>query len=96
MAMLVGITFPFKEEDVGSNPAPSTMNTKIIDRQETIEYPDKCQHPNCDNIATSIAENRQIGVVAFYCDVHATQAVEAGNPEYGVCCPNCGCGFGVN
>ena len=28
--MLVGITLPFKQEDVGSSPTPSTMNTEMI------------------------------------------------------------------
>lgn len=56
----------------------------------------KCQYPGCDEPATDIAEDRDRRTVEFYCDKHADRAVDQGSPEYRVCCPNCGCGFGVN
>lgn len=57
-----------------------------------------CQYDGCDRSATDYAEGRDDGhrSVNAYCETHAKAVADEGSPEYGVCCPCCGCSFGVN
>lgn len=62
----------------------------------------KCAYEECEAEATTLARGRDCFEkkghpgVAMYCDMHAGQVADEGNPEYLECCPNCGCVFGVN
>lgn len=61
----------------------------------------RCAFGACDKPATTLAVGRssreQLGhPLAWYCEGHAEQIADEGNPEYRESCPNCGCRFGVN
>jgi hypothetical protein len=61
-----------------------------------------CQYDGCGLAATHVAAGRQFGRPdgghpgpGCYCAAHAERVADEGAPEYGECCPNCGCLFGV-
>ncbi len=60
-----------------------------------------CEYKDCTEPGTELARGRDYfdepghKEVGFFCEKHAKIVVEEGNPEYHVCCPNCGCEFGV-
>lgn len=56
----------------------------------------KCQYKDCEEVALWLAYSRHEKKVGAYCDFHYYQVLDEDYPEYGVDCPNCGCGFGVN
>lgn len=67
------------------------------------EIKGKCQYPDCEQDATTIAAGRESWrgsepelPVGVYCDVHAEVAAEQGSPEYTHTCVNCGCRQGIN
>lgn len=53
-----------------------------------------CAWKGCRKAATVLASG--IGQIDWYCDDHAGEVADCGNPEYVVQCPNCDCYHGVN
>jgi hypothetical protein len=72
------------------------MTIKIVNRDEPLEYPDRCQYDDCQNPVEAIAYDREAGEIGFYCHEHCDTIVSKEDPEYIEGCPNCGCKFGVN
>ena len=60
------------------------------------EMTDKCQWLECEDEATTIAQDREAHTLGCYCEQHALEVAERGNPEYTAECPNCFCLFGAN
>lgn len=64
-----------------------------------------CQYEGCNKPATTIASGRRdyqkapnegAYNVGLFCDDHAYNVADHGNPEYHAVCPNCNCRSGVN